>query len=197
MTAKKDLKRRIRARMDQTGEPYSVARREVLEPPASPASPAANPVIEVVEMDDITELGAELGFKCTISITHALAAEVPARAVLEKLRDILMQTPGDTALATIRGVMLYGRDMRRPRQMTQWMDDLAVFVTRVRAGIGGVSESGTMLAIPLAGARGIVMTILQLGFWLARPTLPPRVVLTTADTAGFYVNRLALEQQAP
>jgi hypothetical protein len=192
MTAKKDLKRRIRERMERTGEPYSVARREVMTDPPPTQQP---PVIEVVEMDDITELGAELGFRCTISITHALTAEVAARTVLEKLRDVLIKTPGDPALDTIRGVMLYGRDMRRPRQMTQWMDDLRLFVARVRVGIGGVSDGGTMLAMPLAGASGVVMTVVQLGFWLARPTTPPRVVLTTADTAGFYVNRL--EQEAP
>jgi hypothetical protein len=94
MTAKKDLKRRIRERMEKTGEPYSLARREVMADPPPAAPPSA---IEVVEMDDITELGAELGFRCTISITHALTAEVAARTVLEKLRDVLIKTPGDPA----------------------------------------------------------------------------------------------------
>jgi hypothetical protein len=44
MTAKKDLKRRIRARQAETGESYVTARRHVLAAgPASPEPPASAP----------------------------------------------------------------------------------------------------------------------------------------------------------
>jgi hypothetical protein len=214
MTAKKDLKQRIRERMQQTGEPYSVARRRVLaerEPADSSLREAATVIpefgalpttnrIEVVEMDDFTDVATGLGFKCTLSITRALADEIEPRTVLERFRDVLHGTGADPAMETMRTVVLRGEPSpaRRPRIAREWQDiydELRHFVARVRVGIGGVSEGGTMLAMPMQGKHGIVMVVCQLGFGIVSPARP-RVVLTTAEASGMFVEAIAARKLA-
>ena len=220
MTAKKDLKQRIRERMQQTGEPYSVARRAVLaeqepaEPTAFPSPvlreaatlvpeivPTSSKSIEVVEMDDFTELATELGLKCTLSITHALIDELEPRAVIARFRDVLLGTTIDPTMETMRAVVLRGEPSpaRRPRIAGDWQDlweDFRHFAARVRVGVGGISKAGTMLAMPMQGKRGIVMVICQLGFGIISPTRP-RVVLDTAEASGIYAELVAARKLGP
>ncbi len=68
MTAKKDLKRRVRERQAQTGESYVTARRHVVAQAPEPESPK-RPVIHVDEMHDITEAAAKLGWRCRVVIS--------------------------------------------------------------------------------------------------------------------------------
>lgn len=211
MTAKKDLKRRIRERMEQTGEPYVVARRKVMEegevpaPFAAPSlreaagvvpelAPRAERGIEVVEMDDESALAAELGLKCTVSITHALVAHVTARTALERFREILLGTTDDPAFEIMRAVVLRGEAMTRTlRAVQDWYEDMKLFVARVKVGVGGVSSAGTMLAVQING----VMMVAHLGFGIVAPARAPRVVLTTAEAAGFYMEAIAVRRSAP
>lgn len=212
MTAKKDLKRRIRERQQRTGESYVVARRAVLaeaEPAERPATPspllqeksrfvrelqfAAPPgPIVVVEMEDYTALATELGLHCTVSITRKLSEQLEPRAVLARFRDILHGTSEDPLMERMRAVALRGEAPARIRRSpAELFEEMKQFEARVRVGIGGINPSGTMLAVPLEGARGLVMMICHLGFAIVTPKERPRVVLTTAEAAGFYVEAIA------
>lgn len=181
MTAKKDLKRRVRERQARTGESYVAARRAVIEPPA----------IEVVEMDDVSELAAELGLRGRIVMARALAAQIDPREALVRLRDVALATSDDPAMETLRAVALRGERPQTLARSPRWAEELARFRARVRAGIGGVSEGGTVLALPLGGARGIVMMVCHLGFG-AMHERSPAIVLTTADGAPYSIEAAVL-----
>ncbi|MBA3501092.1 MAG: hypothetical protein H0T65_11995, partial [Deltaproteobacteria bacterium] len=71
-------------------------------------------------------------------------------------------------------------------------EELQHFVGRVRVGVGGVSDGGTMLAMQLEGKRGLVMMVCHLGFGIVMPRDRPRVVLTTAEAAAFYMEPIAM-----
>ncbi|HWO26708.1 MAG TPA: hypothetical protein VNO30_48595 [Kofleriaceae bacterium] len=79
MTDRRDLKRRVRARQERTGESYMTALRHV-----QAQRPSAIPTIERV---DLTELGAPLGMKCRIAMFPELADRVDAATMLAQLRD--------------------------------------------------------------------------------------------------------------
>jgi hypothetical protein len=212
MTAKKDLKRRIRERQQKTGESYVAARRAVLaeSPPAfatpslreaasvAPELRAVTPgPIEVVEMDDFTEAAAAAGLQCTLSITHALLAEIDAAVAIARFREVLQGTGDDPALATMRTVALYGRPAPKPRRSGRWSEELQQFVRRVQVGIGGVFDGGTMFAMQLQGRTGLVMMVCHLGFGIVMPHVRPRVLLTTAEAAAFYMEPIAMRSSKP
>lgn len=88
MTQHRDLKRRIRERMDKTGETYMTARRHVLGAREETSAPA----LDVVETIDVSPQAAELGLKCRASIFPQLAACVDATLALGRLRDALHAT---------------------------------------------------------------------------------------------------------
>ena len=181
MTAKRDLKRRIRARQARTGESYTAARRATIEKPA----------IEVVEMDDVTAIAAEVGLRGRIAMARALAAEIDPRDALVRLRDLALATSDDPAMELLRAVALRGERPELTPSLRGY-SQLRRFVARVRAGLGGVSEGGSVLALPLAGRRGLVMMVVHLGFGVLRPETSPAIVLTTVDGAAFYVDAIAL-----
>jgi hypothetical protein len=230
MTAKKDLKRRIRERQERTGESYVVARRRVLAereedrgaapeapkptttvvaPPPMPGSAyreviaafpdmyrteADGPII-VVEMEDFTELATALGFRCSIAITTHLSKLVDPRVVLERFREVVLGTSADPAMESICGVALLGLDPVQHVYQPDWFQKMQRFVARVKVGVGGVSESGTMLAMTIQGKEGPVMMVCHLGFGIAQKSRP-RIVLTTAETAGFFVEPIAMRKLA-
>lgn len=214
MTAKKDLKRRIRERQERTGEDYVVARRAVLAEGERPAEDQGNasptlsklepeetrpaggmiggaPTFAVVELNDISAEAKEYGFRCTVSIAHRLAAEIDPRAALQQLREAVMGTTADPSMEAFRAVALRGERPTRTEVADDWQDAMNRFVLRVRAGIGGVSEAGTMLALPVETRRGMTMMICQLGFGIVRQQ-NPAITLTTEDTASFYIERVAI-----
>ena len=217
MTAKKDLKRRIRERMRRTNETYVVARRAVLAEAKPTAATPTTPVpftapslreaagvvpelatvepgrIEVVEMEDFSALATELGLKCSVSVTLALAKHVPARVALERFREILLGTTEDPAFEVMRAVALRGEKLTSLRAPNYMFDDMKRFVARVRVGVGGVSSGGTMLAVQIGG----VMMVAHLGFGIVTPARAPRVVLTTAEAAGFWIEAIAVRRSAP
>src|SRR5512142_1555815 len=100
MTEKRDLKRRVRERQAQTGESYMTALRHVQaqRPPAFP----------VVELVDLTEIGAPLGFKCRIVMSPVLADQIDAAGALARLRDALLAPDREGSLELFRAVTLRG-----------------------------------------------------------------------------------------
>lgn len=174
MTDKRDLKRRVRDRQGQTGESYMTALRNVLE-----QRPRSN-AVPVLEMVDISEVGAPLGMKCPIKMVPALVDQVDVAAMLMQLRDALLSTANDAQLWLMRVVVLSGEHPRLPLEAT----DPRPFLTRVRAGIGGISETGRMLALPVNGRSGALMVLFWV--WLLPSSFvylhrPPYLVVTTID----------------
>jgi hypothetical protein len=94
-------------------------------------------------------------------------------------------------MAMLRAVALRGERPSPPHSIHAY-PQLRRFVARVRAGIGGVSDGGTVLALPIAGRRGLVMMVVHLSFGVLRPETSPAVVLTTVDGAAFYIDAVAL-----
>lgn len=153
MTQHRDLKRRIRDRMAKTGEAYVTARLRVLaareEEAREPAS-AASAVFDVVEPVDVSEDAGALGLRCRASIFPKLSARVDAVTVLTRLRDALVETERDASLAVMRRLVLYGvPPAHEVRSELREPDAVRNFIVRARAGIGGTSPAGRMLALPV------------------------------------------------
>ena len=187
MTSKRDLKRRVRERQKRTGERYTTALGHVKgQRPAS---------IPVVEMVDLTEHAARLGLRCRILMSPDLTEACGVLAV-EKLRDALHATQDDPATRHFRAVALAGErrvpDRCSPREI---LAEGGRFMARARAGIGGVSPDGSMIAFQVAAGRGIETVVCTL--WMmtvptapaAQPAMPiplsnpwdrdPMIILTT------------------
>jgi hypothetical protein len=197
MTAKKDLKRRVRERQAQTGESYVTARRHVVAqapdpvrpgaepppapPPADPAEPR-RPVIHVDEMHDITEAAAQLGWRCRVTITRSLLDLAEASHVLDKIRVLLDATANDPAMERFRTVLLHGERVSLPKiPRGFWMEQMRRFLARAHAGIGGISEQGDCLALVIDGT----MVLAHIGYWPRPPRAhaAPRLSLSAIGPA--------------
>ena len=170
MTAKRDLKRRVRERQVATGESYVTARQHVL---------AQRPeVVSVVDLIDLTEVAAPLGIKCEVAMYPQLRARVEGVQLLARLRDVLLATLDDRAFDRMRDVALRGAALATPRVLRSYKDWNA-FSARARAGISGVNASGELLALPVDGKRGMETII-----YILWPRFrPPRtsLVITSLD----------------
>ena len=188
MTAKRDLKKLVRDRQTRTGERYTTAREKVL----SGRQPRT--AVPVVELHDLTSAGARIGFRCTISIFPELAKRIDPDALLERIRDVLLATQGDPLLDPLRSAMLEGEPPRAPpaRRAYELIEEMRPFIARATAGIGGVSASGRMLALQVAGRRGPEMVLCML--WVTPiPALVrrnPTVILSKPEN---HVLELPLE----
>jgi len=175
MTDQRDFKRRVRDRQARTGESYMTARRHVLAQRPEPAIP-------VVETIDATDDAARLGLRCRVLVFPRLAEKIEIAALLAKVRDALLLTAEDKETQLIRELALYGRPPRRPML---WAADVAGskrFVARVRAGMGGTTNDGHVLAIHVAGRDGIVVVMCTC--WYVVAGRDPTLVLTTLDELG-------------
>jgi transcriptional regulator of aromatic amino acid metabolism len=159
MTAKKDLKKRVRERAARTGESYTTAREHVVGKVGQSRG-------LVVETRDLSEEAARLGIRCPVRMFPELARRVDSSAVLVRLRDVLRATEQDRKTELLRAVVLRGEQREPPHPYRTVMgggdED---FVARALAGIGGVSERGTMLALPVAGRKGFEMVVCELCLW--------------------------------
>lgn len=176
MTQQKDLKRRIRERMEKTGESYTAARAHVLgERPTEVTPPAPSPLSEglrpaqgsripVIEPVDATEEAVALGLKCKVLANDGISA---ARA-LGRLHDALM-TIDDADLEPFRAVALHGR---RPVPAQWSIEATRKFLARARAGIAGVGPNGWSLAYIVDGELVLASISLMRGgaptIWLRR-----------------------------
>jgi hypothetical protein len=170
MAAKRDLKKRVREGAARTGESDTTAREHEVGKPG-------HGVGLVVETRDLSEEATRLGIRCPVRIFPELARRVDSSAVLVRLRDVLRATERDPRTELLRAVVLRG-EQREPPPMPRPPDADFVakllvyqtvmgggeddFVARARAGIGGVSERGTMLALPVASRKGFEMVVCQL-----------------------------------
>lgn len=144
MTQHKTFKRLVRERQARTGESYMVAMRQIRD--ADDRQP-----IPVEELIDLSEPAAALGLTCRVVIQQALAACVDVGDVLRRLRSALRNTVVDPAFDLMRAVVLHGESSRAPNALID-----RAFLARVKAGLGGVSSDGRVLALPLAdGALGL------------------------------------------
>jgi hypothetical protein len=142
MTANRDLKRRVRDRQAQTGESYVTALQRVLAQRPS-SIPSAIPTIEFV---DLTGLAASLQLRCRLSASPELARIIDAKPTLERFHEMLVVTRHDPALSLVRGVALRGEHVELGMTPAS-LGEGATFIRRLRAGLGGVSASGRMLAL--------------------------------------------------
>lgn len=117
-----------------------------------------------MELVDLTEQGARFGLKCRIVMTSELA-NVSGHAAIERLRDALLATADDPATRQFRSVALAGEPLVGPRgSPLEILDEARRFMARARAGIGGVSEGGWLMALHLAGPRGVETVVCMLWF---------------------------------
>jgi hypothetical protein len=171
MTARRDLKRRVRERQGQTGEPYMTALRHVLD-----QRPSAVPVIEMI---DLTEVADAMAIRCRVQMSPALADRIDAVGALRRLRAALLATERDPAFDLMRRVVIHGE---APLLRPYGLEVGRQFIARVHAGIGGISEHGRLLALMVDGRRGPEMIVFML--WLSPVSyLPyrPILILATAD----------------
>jgi hypothetical protein len=157
MTIRRDLKRRIRERQEQTGERYTTARAHVLGALGQPSFPVPFPVIE---LHDVTELARAAGLACPVRVTPSLqrsASQIPT--VLEQLRRILL---GSTqGLDAMQRVVLHGKPER-----PHGNGPVAILATYVESfleglehGLRGPGPGGRVLAFDavLDGASRTIM----------------------------------------
>jgi diguanylate cyclase (GGDEF)-like protein len=112
--------------------------------------------VPVVELLDISAVGAVLGIKCRTLVLPALAERVDVGAMLRQLHAALLATTRDPASQLMRAVVLYGQ---RPFASPTGPQDSLQFLRRVRTGIGGFSESGRALSFAVAGRRGVELVM--------------------------------------
>lgn len=180
MTEKRDLKRRVRERQARTGESYVTALRHVLG--------QREGGVPVVELIDLTDIAAALGIKCRTVMAPSLVARVDPTAMLTQLRDALLTTLRDPDLALMRAVVIAGEQLKP--ELEPVID--RQFLARLRAGIGGVSASGRVLALSTAG-RGapemvvFVLWMIPLKYIHRAPTLMVAPGDDLSEVLGFDV----------
>jgi hypothetical protein len=181
MTAKRDLKRRVRERQAKTGEAYTTARHKVV---AAVGKPAA---IAVDELLDLTADAAALGLRCKILMSSALATTVDPLRVLTSLRDALLATLRDPDTELLRGIALSGEVSSAP---FRWSRDARhdQFIARVRSGLGGVSADGRTLGLHVAGVPILCSA------WRREATL---MVSSIDDSVGIVLSRLGTRIAPP
>lgn len=155
--------------------------------------------IPVVEMISLTSEASRLGFKCRVVMASTLASRVDPAAALERVRDALQATADDPGTAILRAAVLRGETISTGlRAVEAALRETRRFVARALAGIGGVNESGSMMALPVDGPDGAVMVVAHVGLRpVARPPTGgddkvPRLVLTTVDQLTSGPDRLVL-----
>src|ERR1041384_1586220 len=111
MTAKRDLKRRVRERQVRTGESYMTALRHVRNQRASAREGEdenegeGEGAVPVVEMIDVSEIAAALGIQCNVILSPMIADRIDVATVLRQLRDALAATERDPAFALMRAAV--------------------------------------------------------------------------------------------
>lgn len=195
MTAKKDLKRRVRERMAQSGESYTQALAHVREGTGSGSGsdaqqePARRSLIERAPPSrDLTRLAAREGFTtCSVSVSEraweAVAAEEGSpdawfTSVFEALRRYLVVNIGDRAAdlfrsVVVRGAPAIGKETPFPFQ----------FHRELAEGRRGVSPDARLVALDVPGKNGNVLVVL----WTlpARKEGPPQLFVLVRPNLTF------------
>jgi len=147
MTAKKDLKKRVRSCQQQTGKRYITALERVKESTARPRVP-------IVELPDLSAIAAAAGLKCRAYCSLSFRdlrkdgqeQASLARSVLERLVEVLRVTEPDSSTALLRNTLLHGK-APPPGAFGLWRaGQLRSFTHRLRLGVRGISEDGQAIA---------------------------------------------------
>jgi hypothetical protein len=134
---------------------------EVCEPARSDDGQAEDFAFEspnaltVVELLDVSQEAARRGFLCRVAMYPSLVDLADPTTVLATVRSALVGTVGDSATELLCAIALTGQP---PTRITRVRDlaSMRRFFQRARAGIGGASEDGRMLALAVAGREGLV-----------------------------------------
>jgi hypothetical protein len=140
------------------------------------------PVVPVLELDEIDDVAARLGLRCRVSMFPSLRERVDPGSALARLRNVLYATRGDPSLDVLRAAVLRGARPDVPRSVTR-MIEARRFVERARAGVGGVSVGGTRVALDVIGRDGPEMVLYML--WMkplfGQVPAPPTLIVGAAD----------------
>lgn len=140
MTDRRDLKKRIRARQEKTGERYTTARAHVM------GQGPGNDL--VVELRDISDAARATGFVCLARATPAVPEAIEAHA-LRQLREILL---GPVAgLDPMRKIALQGSvhptlDLGRVLEL---ITQRRAFHASLELGLRGPGPGGRIVAFDL------------------------------------------------
>jgi len=195
MTAKKDLKKRVRARQRQTGERYTTALERVKQLGVKKRR------VVVVEMPDLTAIATAVGLKCPAYCSFAFwnqshqdeeRASI-ARSVLERLLEVLRATETDPSTALLRGALLHGKTLPSPRAFAWWQGgQLRPFIARLRLGVRGTSADGQAIAFEAPDPGGGTPAVVVAMLWPsgARPVVYLSLAAEWLDGKPFF-ERLA------
>jgi len=155
MTAKKDLKKRVRSRQQQTGERYTTALERVKQ------SRSRLPV-PILELPDLSAIAAAAGLKCRAYCSLSFRdlrkdgqeQASLARSVLERLVQVLRVTETDPSTALLRTALLHGKALP-PDVFGLWRaGQLRSFTKRLKLGVRGISEDGRAIAFETPDPSG-------------------------------------------
>ena len=181
MTAKKDLKRRVRERMRATGEAYTAALAHV----RAEAPPVAAPRRSVISsLHDLTPLARSLGFACFVEVGHDARRRVEAvepaeawfGAALGRIRALVFASSGERGARDLAAA-LFDESARPPRPPPFGRSDpsaLMQFMNLVASGVRGIAPNGDAFAIDVASSSGqarLVHGTILPGYGPRRPTL--------------------------
>jgi hypothetical protein len=133
MTKKRDLKRRVRARQEKTGESYTSALAHIREP-------------RIPEAPDATKEAVAEGLSCAAVVTPELRGMGDLRPLFARVREVL-EALGSPAC----GPLLRGETS--PRRIPEPKDVLEAqrFLAAARKGERGLSGNGRLLALEWRG----------------------------------------------
>jgi hypothetical protein len=118
--------------------------------------------MSVVELVDVTDEAKRLGLRCNVRVWPDLIAKVDATTAITRLRDVVLATASDPAMAGFVAMTVHGDPPHGVRRWPRDFDAIRGFFRRMRAGLGGVSVDGYLLAIPMATAAGLVTMLCSL-----------------------------------
>lgn len=120
------------------------------------------PVISFDEMISLTDAGKKRGFRCEITFASSLMKLVDPERILDRMRTILDLTTEDADMERFRRVILHGERVASASiDRTEWFEDARRFLARARAGIGGLSVHGNILAFAVRDH----MVLAHVGNW--------------------------------
>ena len=187
MTKKKDLKKRVRARQDETGQRYTEALSDVLAAKEKPQARKPIPM-EVVEYADATAAAQRIGLRCRVYIHPALwkgaaESELLTELALRRIHQIA-QLDAALGMRSFRRVALEGQlfDLDN-RDMGAMLD----FYRSTCAGLRGPSLDGARLAFDLELPDGQTRTLVA-DLVISRMTY--REEKTPAMTLGAWDQRV-------
>lgn len=156
MTTKKDLKKRIRERQQQTKERYTTARAHVLNQASVPAE-------KIERFTDISTLARQHNILCATYVTSSVWRREPIpdkreglfSAALLHLSALLQVTQNEPAYNKLRAALLYQQPAlpvappRKPLEARQLegFDSLRSFLQQLKLGMRGPSRDGQFVSL--------------------------------------------------